>query len=220
MTLFVTGIGTGVGKTLATGLLARFLMGMGRRVLTAKLVQTGCQGIAEDIVTHRSLMGLPLLEEDLSGLTCPYVFEYAASPHLAAEREGRSIDPARLHEHIQELGRRCEVLLVEGAGGLAAPLTRDLTTADFLARERLPVLLVTTSLLGSLSATILTMEALAARSLESRGLVYNTGFPSPKPIEEDSGEFFRRRWPGVPLVRLGGWDEGSEGPVDFARLGL
>jgi len=57
---FVSGIDTGIGKSIATGLYAKELAAAGRRVITQKIVQTGCQGIAEDIQTHRRLHHLPM----------------------------------------------------------------------------------------------------------------------------------------------------------------
>ena len=75
----ISGIDTGTGKTVATGLLARALLAHGASVITQKLVQTGCPGrIAEDIIEHRRIMGCELNEEDLQGLTSPCVFAYPA----------------------------------------------------------------------------------------------------------------------------------------------
>lgn len=91
----VSGIDTDIGKSVATGLMARSLSLLGYSVITQKLVQTGCRGVAEDILRHRQLMGVDLLPEDQSGLTCPYVFSKPCSPHLAAELEGTVIDPEK-----------------------------------------------------------------------------------------------------------------------------
>ena len=81
-TLFIGGIDTDIGKTYATGVLAKALYNRGLKVITQKLVQTGCEGIAEDIITHRDIMGMPLQALDKDGTTCPYVFSKPASPHL------------------------------------------------------------------------------------------------------------------------------------------
>jgi len=54
----------------------------GCRVITSKTVQTGCSGIADDILEHRRLMGIPLQEVDCLGITCPQVFPFPASPHF------------------------------------------------------------------------------------------------------------------------------------------
>ena len=71
---FVTGIDTDAGKSIVTGVLARALSARGERVITQKFIQTGCDGLSEDIETHRRIMGIGLLPEDEDGTTCPIVF--------------------------------------------------------------------------------------------------------------------------------------------------
>lgn len=83
--VFVSGIDTGVGKTVVTGLMARSLLRRGVHVATVKPVQTGNVGFSEDLEEHRRLMGKSL-PEDAQGLTAPQIFAFPASPHLAAAR--------------------------------------------------------------------------------------------------------------------------------------
>ena len=113
---FVSGIDTGIGKSIATGLYAKELAAAGCRVITQKIVQTGCQGIAEDIQTHRRLQGIGLTEHDRNGSTCPYVFAYPCSPHLAAEQEQRPIDLKTIDAATQTLLQSYDTVLLEGAG--------------------------------------------------------------------------------------------------------
>ena len=70
---FVSGIDTGIGKTVATGVFAKKLAEKGANPITQKLIQTGCEGISEDILEHRKVMGIPLRPEDRDFTTCPYV---------------------------------------------------------------------------------------------------------------------------------------------------
>jgi dethiobiotin synthetase len=77
---FITGIDTGIGKTVVTGLIAKYFLSIGKKVTTMKPVQTGCTGIAEDILVHRSIMGVEPDRFDLEGITAPFVFKYPASP--------------------------------------------------------------------------------------------------------------------------------------------
>ena len=67
--LFITGIDTNIGKTFATGILARALAGKGKQVITQKMIQTGCTETSEDIEMHRRLQGISFTEEDKEGLT-------------------------------------------------------------------------------------------------------------------------------------------------------
>ena len=90
---FVSGIDTDCGKTFVTGSLARELMQSGFNVATQKLIQTGCEGISEDILVHRQLMGIEPQDYDRSGISCPIVFTHPCSPHLAAKIDNKGIDP-------------------------------------------------------------------------------------------------------------------------------
>ena len=171
--IFVAGIDTGIGKTVACGMLARALLDRGRSVITQKLVQTGCRGLSSDIRAHRRAMGIALTPEDRSGLTCPYVFRFPASPHLAAAREGVRINPARIASATRRLAGLYDYVLIEGVGGIDVPLRDGLTTLDYLARHRFPVIVVSSSRLGSINHTMLTLRALRSRGLKAAGIVYN-----------------------------------------------
>ena len=89
---FVSGIDTNIGKSYATGYLAREWNKNGIRTITQKFIQTGNTELSEDIELHRKLMGTGLLPEDKEGLTMPEIFTYPCSPHLAAEIDKRAID--------------------------------------------------------------------------------------------------------------------------------
>lgn len=191
MILFVSGIDTGIGKTVATGLLARAYAEQGVRVITQKLVQTGCADASEDIAKHRRLMGVPAFDEDRQGLTCPAVFPLAASPHLAAEQAGRPLDIDQVLRCTAELATRYPVVLVEGAGGVCVPLTRTLTTLDLLARTRWPVILVSSARLGSINHTLLSLAALRERGIPLAAVVYNRQGDSPAVIADDTCRVIR-----------------------------
>ena len=119
---FVSGIDTGVGKTVATGLMARFLRSRGIDCITVKMVQTGNVGFSEDLLEHRRLAGTGPLPEDAEGLTAPQIFAFPSSPALSASLEGRTVDLGAIDRAVAECARRRRVVLVEGAGGLAVPL--------------------------------------------------------------------------------------------------
>ena len=128
--LAVTGIDTNIGKTIATGLLGRYLRQQGHTVITQKVVQTGCLGVSDDIVRHRQLMGMDIQDADRSGLTCPYIFPEPCSPHLAASLAGKEIDCEVITEATTRLRKGYEYVLLEGVGGLLVPLQDNLTLLD------------------------------------------------------------------------------------------
>ncbi|NLX18234.1 MAG: ATP-dependent dethiobiotin synthetase BioD [Desulfobulbus sp.] len=185
-TIAITGIDTDVGKSYVTGLLARYLLNEGESAGTMKLVQTGCQGISEDIQLHRKLMGQPLTEFDETGTTCPYVFPYPSSPRLASRMAGTPIETDRLDEAMTTLQKQYQWLLVEGAGGLLVPLNEHLLLLDYFAAKQLPMVLVTSPRLGSINHTRLSIEAMKHRNIRLLGLVYNLFGAHPPDIVQDT----------------------------------
>ncbi len=169
----ITAIDTGVGKSVVTGMLARQLIRQGRVVITAKPVQTGCVGMAEDILTHRRLMGTGLLTEDKQGLTCNYTFAMPASPHLAARQENKTIDPAFISDSIKKLSASYDTVLVEGAGGLLVPFTEKFLAVDLAFSNKWKLIIVTTPRLGSINHTLLTLFCAASFDCEVAAVVYN-----------------------------------------------
>ncbi|MGR6981161.1 dethiobiotin synthase [Testudinibacter sp. P27/CKL/0425] len=190
---FISGIDTDVGKTIATGFYANRLQAEGNSVITQKLVQTGCAGIAEDIQTHRQLQQLPLQTWDQNGTTCRFVFDYPCSPHLAAKRENRAIDLAQISADTQTLAQHYDVVLIEGAGGLAVPLNAHLTTLDYLAQQGYPLILVTSGKLGSINHTLLSLEVSQQRGIPVHAVIYNK-FPQIDPIIEAETQAYLQRY--------------------------
>lgn len=204
--LFISGIDTNVGKTYATGILARQLAAEGHTVITQKMVQTGCTELSEDIEMHRQLMGIPLMEEDRSGLTCPYIFTYPCSPHMAAERDGRRIDLSRVTEATEALQQRYEFVLLEGAGGLMVPNDFDSLTIDYIRQQGYPLVLVTSGKLGSINHTLLSLYACRQQGIPVERVVYNQYPHIDALIEENTLEYLRqylqREWPDTELWLL------------------
>lgn len=170
---FVSGIDTDIGKTVATGVLAKQLLQQGKSVITQKPVQTGCQNIADDIAVHRKIMGIPMQEADKQRLTMPEIFSYPASPHLAARLDGRALDLNKIRAATQQLAAQYEIVLVEGAGGLMVPLTENLLTIDYIQQQAYPVILVTSGRLGSINHTLLSFSALKQYGIQLHSLIFN-----------------------------------------------
>lgn len=191
---FVSGIDTDIGKTQATGFLARQLLTKDRRVITQKLVQTGCDDdIAADIVVHRRIMGVPMLPEDASRLTMPAVMSYPASPHLSARLDNVKLNLTKITEATQVLADAFDIVLLEGAGGLCVPLTEDLLTIDYVAACGYPVILVTSGRLGSINHTLLSLKILRQYGIELAALAYNQfDDSSDEIISNDTKQYFKK----------------------------
>lgn len=219
-TIFISGIDTDCGKTYAAGALATYLVSEGNTVITQKIVQTGCSGIAEDIISHRRIMGIDLFDEDKNGTTNPYVFKLPASPHLAAEKEGVTIDVNVIDNCTKLLQEKFRYVILEGAGGVYVPLTRTYTMIDYLKQYKHPLILVTSGKLGSINSTLMSMEICQMHDIGILGLVFND-FPASTPaIAEDSYSLFEhelfRRFGNRNLVRLPILNEESASIPDFS----
>lgn len=200
-TIFISGIDTDAGKSYVTGWLAKKAEESGLSVATMKFIQTGNIGRSEDIEVHRSIMG-HTIPEDEGLITAPQIFTYPASPHLAAEIDGREIDFAAIEDSRRLLAERYDLLLIEGAGGLMVPLSETMLTIDYPARHDLPICLVTNGRLGSINHTVLSLEAIKARGLRLDSVVYNQYYDSDKTISPDTfkwiGKYLERNFPGTP----------------------
>ena len=222
--VFVSGIDTGTGKTVTTGMMARFLTERNLRTATVKLVQTGCRGRSEDVELHRKLMGTDPLPEDFCGLTAPQIFDFPGSPHLAAALEGKYVDVEKIASAVTQVSLSYDVTLVEGAGGLAVPLTQNLLTIDLAAQMHWPAVLVVSGKLGSLNHALLSLEALDRRKMSLRGIVYDYAPDTDPVIDRDTPQMLKKflieyGFPPV-LVRLGKVDLDAPGNTicDFAPL--
>ena len=207
---FIRGIDTGIGKTYATGCLAKLWNAQGKKTITQKLIQTGNVDISEDIEQHREIMGIGWFPEDESKLTMPEIFTYPASPHLATKIDGREIDFQKIENSTEQLAEKYEIVLLEGAGGLMVPLTTDLLTIDYVAEKKYPVILVTSGRLGSINHTILSLEAIKSRSLELYAVAYNLKDESQDElISKDTAEYLKAYlakhfpnslWMDIPVI--------------------
>jgi len=156
MTIVVTGTDTDIGKTVfAAGLTAA----LGARYW--KPVQAGLAdgSDAASVVT----LGVPAdrVLPEAYRLTTP------CSPHLAAEIDRVTIDPNRL-----ALPQVDGPLVVEGAGGVMVPVTRELIFADLFARWNKPVVLVARTGLGTINHSLLSIEALRSRGVPILGIAF------------------------------------------------
>lgn len=190
--IFISGIDTDAGKSYCTAWYANRLAAEGQTVITQKFIQTGNVGRSEDIELHRTLTVGHLLDEDREGLTAPVIFSYPASAQLAARIDGREIDLGVIDRASDELQRRFDTVLIEGAGGLMVPLTDDFFAIDYVASRRLPLILVVNAKLGSINHTILSLEAIKARGIRLAGVLYNTHFDNDAPIAADTHGFIAR----------------------------
>jgi dethiobiotin synthetase len=166
---FVTGTDTGVGKTVLAAALAAALRAGGVRVGAFKPVVTGLDEPEPGRPADHELLGAA------AGLApsavAPLRFGPPVSPHLAAELAGTAIDASELVAAARAAGAAADALIVEGVGGLLVPLTPDFTVRDLAVALGLPVVVAARPGLGTISHTLLTVEAARAAGLDVRAVV-------------------------------------------------
>ncbi len=175
--VFVTGTGTGVGKTLvAAGLLKAF---RDSRVsaLPVKPVQTGCPLIAGRLSSpdlEFSLKSAGLSPgESLKNLMCPFRYGPACSPHLAGRISGIHPDIGSIIVKMKQLWNSCDFLVAEGAGGILVPLNDSEKMLDLMVELGWPVVLVARGDLGTINHSLLSLAVLENAGLQTAAVVVN-----------------------------------------------
>jgi dethiobiotin synthetase len=151
--VFITGTDTGVGKTLLTGLMLRHLRSTGRRALAIKPF---CSGGAGDVDLLGAIQDGELSAREVN----PFYFPEPVAPLVAARKHRRRIGLGQVLREVLEVAQRCDWLLIEGAGGLLAPLGERFTALDLIARLQCKVIVAAPNRLGVLNHTLLTVQAL------------------------------------------------------------
>jgi dethiobiotin synthetase len=202
--LFITGTGTGVGKTYVAALIAKSLCAAGKRVGVYKPVASGCELrggklVSTDAITLWEAAGRPASLDEV----CPQTFAAPLAPHLAARAEGRRVDPSLLRTGLEFWRESTDVVLVEGAGGLMSPVSDDDYNADLAEEFGYPLVVVAANVLGTINATLQTLIVADTfrEGLTTAGIVLNspqlaaTNDPS---TESNADELARRCLP--PLL--------------------
>lgn len=151
--VFVTGTDTGIGKTVLAALLVRYLR---QRRVHALAMKPFCSGSRDDVDILWSAQDREIARERIN----PFHYSLPVAPLMAARRAQRSVSLREVLRRIRELAAACELLLVEGAGGLYVPLGEGYTVADVIRRLRCSVVLAARNRLGTVNHTLLTLGAL------------------------------------------------------------
>ena len=178
--LFITGTDTGVGKTHIACEIVRELRAAEHRVGAYK---PACSGASfktsdrphwEDVERLREALDRDVSDDQL----CPQRYLAPLAPPVAARQEGRMVDLDAIQRGLDAWRSECDIVIVEGAGGLLCPLTDELTIADLAARFEFPLLIVARLGLGTINHTLLTVEVARQRSLPLAGIVFNEPLPT------------------------------------------
>lgn len=203
--LFITAVGTDVGKTHVACALIAALRQAGRPVDAFKPVLSGYDHYAGSDAA-RLLEALGRGEAGLEAMS-PLRFTAPLAPPSAARAEGQTLD-------LGDLTARClaaitpdHLVLIEGAGGIMSPLAEGATNLDLADNLRAPVLLVTGSYLGAVSHTLTALAVIRARGLDVAAVVVSESEAGP-PLMEITGALatFEPDLPVTIAPRAAQWD--------------
>lgn len=206
--IFITGIGTGVGKTMIAAIVAEALGAWYWKPVQAGMEEgTDAQWVASRISASagRTGPGIGSGEKSAGGRVLPeaYLLKMPASPHIAAREEGVAIDLDTLAAKLPKE----RPLVVEGAGGLFVPLNDTEFMSDLALRLDATVILVSRNYLGSINHSLLTAEACRVRGLRVAGWIFNDQYL------DYEAEIVR--WSGLPA--LGSVPFARDADADFVR---
>jgi dethiobiotin synthetase len=172
--IFITGTGTEIGKTIVTSFLYLALQEMGVKTKIFKPIQTG---LVEESDSFADQYWFEEVIGEEKGSTGMYYMEPAVSPHLASAITNTLIKPNDIKNKILELKNQYDVVLVEGAGGLAVPLIENsfgfYMTKDFIQECQLPTIIVSLAGLGAIHHTLTTVTYAEKHNIDILGLIFN-----------------------------------------------
>lgn len=198
--IFVTGTDTGVGKSLVSAALARFLVRQGVRVGVMKPVESGVSDLTAlgqdgELLRWASNCEAPI---ELIG---PCRLSEPLAPSLAAELAATPIDIDGLVSNAKQMLESYEFVIIEGAGGLMVPLQDTFMVGDLARRIGLPLLTVCRAGLGTINHTLLTLLAARTWGLEPAGLVVN-GMPALPGLAEEHAPAMLAELGGVEVWQV------------------
>lgn len=201
--LFVTGTDTGAGKSVVAAAICAGLAARGERVAAYKPVVTGTDDPPDPLWPRdHELLAASASAGQSAEEVAPLTFGPPVSPHYAAElRGGGPLDPARLVAAARRAAERADALVCEGVGGLMVPLTPGYLVRDLAVDLGLPLVVAARTGLGTISHSLLTVEAARAAGLAVAGVVMTPWPAAPAPIEVSNRETVERL-AGVPVAGL------------------
>jgi dethiobiotin synthetase len=161
--LFITGTDTGSGKTMLTALLLAHLRSQGLNALAMKPV---CTGPRSDVRLLQSLQPGELTDDEMN----PFWYKAPVAPIIAARKYRKKPTQEGLKKAIQSLRGRCDILLVEGAGGLMVPLVKNQTWEGLIKSQECPVLVAAKNQLGVINHGLLTINRLQTIGVRRFGI--------------------------------------------------
>jgi len=190
--IFVTGTDTNVGKTVATYAIGLMLQAQGHDVGVMKPVQ--CAGHDAQFLKAR------LNIDDPIDMINPFFLKEPLSPHLAFRRAKQKFDLKKVRQVYEILQKRHDIVLIEGAGGLMAPITENYFNADLAKDLKAPIIIVARLGLGTINHTILTINQARSKKLKILGVLLNDLRGGKQTLVEQTNPREIERITGIPVL--------------------
>lgn len=199
----ITATDTEFGKTVVSSCLAAGFKQLGLDTGVFKPVASGCVRTAEGkLVSEDAEMlmkgaGLPQAEHDK---VVPYVLEAALAPAEASKLAGISLDSSVMEQAVRSMIAAHEVTVVEGVGGISAPLTDNYLVKDFFKALGLPVIIVVKPLLGNVNHAVLSAYYAQHEGLDVLGFIVNGWDEAHAGVLERSNLCYYEKLTGLPVL--------------------
>ncbi|HJV64270.1 MAG TPA: dethiobiotin synthase [Geomonas sp.] len=171
--IFITGTDTGVGKTIASAVIARLLKNRGFSVGVMKPVTSGCLERDGKLISEDAELLAFGAGTEVTPDSAPYLLKAPLAPSVSASLDGVKIDFQVIAKAYQRLAEQFDYVIVEGAGGLMVPLAGGLLMADLALHLKLPVAVVARPNLGTVNHSLLTTFCARTLGLEVKGVIVN-----------------------------------------------
>ena len=184
--IFITATGTDIGKTYVSGLLAKHMKDKGLNIGYYKAALSGSHDVSDSDAWHvKEKAELP----DSYNEMVSYTYKHAYSPHLAAQIEGNPPDIDVIKRAYLDISAKHDYMIVEGSGGIICPIRYDdnkkIFLEDIIKELNIPSLIIADAGLGTINATVLTIEYMRNKNLKINGLILNR-FETENEIHDDN----------------------------------
>ena len=179
---FITGTGTGIGKTYITSVILKNTLSR-KKIIGIKPIAAGFSqdSINEDVQT---LLDCQASINDHHKINF-YALKKAVSPHIGTEEEGIQIDFNLIKQKINDLGNEYDHILIEGVGGLLSPVDQSRTNLDLIRHLDIPVIVIIGLKLGCINDALLTQHALESNGIKTAGWVGNLIDPEMDEVDKN-----------------------------------
>jgi dethiobiotin synthetase len=171
--ILITGTDTGVGKTYTALGIIETVNSAGIKIVAMKPLETGCRQYGKRLIPSDATKLMKASGMSEIDIVNPYRFKTPVAPYVAARLENRRIDINDIKKIYRELSLQNDLIVVEGAGGLLVPITKNFSYADLAKELSLSILVVSANKLGVINHVLLTVDYIKTHGLQLLGVVMN-----------------------------------------------